>query len=101
MDTAEQLYETARRYLPGAVTASARVNREIGHPFYVLPSLRASTEGGRDEIRRITTRRIRATASSNLIRAEEIRRRETCSARRAFIFRWRINDHLTQCWLAL
>lgn len=35
MDTAQQLYETARRYLPGGVTASARMNRAIGHPFYV------------------------------------------------------------------
>ena len=35
MDTAEQLYEAAQRYLPGGVTATARVNRAIGHPFYI------------------------------------------------------------------
>ncbi len=35
MDMAQQVYETARLYLPGGVTASARMNRAIGHPFYV------------------------------------------------------------------
>src|SRR5215470_15663491 len=35
MDSAEILYETARRYLPGGVSATARMNPAIGHPFYV------------------------------------------------------------------
>lgn len=32
---AETLYETAQQVLPGGVTASFRVNRAIGRPFYV------------------------------------------------------------------
>ncbi len=32
---AETLYETAQQLLPGGVTASFRVNRAIGRPFYV------------------------------------------------------------------
>jgi glutamate-1-semialdehyde 2,1-aminomutase len=35
MDLGEELYETARQYLPGGVCASVRLNRAIGHPFYV------------------------------------------------------------------
>jgi glutamate-1-semialdehyde 2,1-aminomutase len=35
MPSAEELFATARRYLPGGVTASARVNPAIGRPFYV------------------------------------------------------------------
>jgi glutamate-1-semialdehyde 2,1-aminomutase len=33
--SAEGLYEEARRYFPGGVTASARMNGAIGRPFYV------------------------------------------------------------------
>jgi len=32
---ARNLYEIARQYLPGGVSASARTNVAIGHPFYV------------------------------------------------------------------
>jgi glutamate-1-semialdehyde 2,1-aminomutase len=32
---AEELYEEARRFFPGGVTASARQNAAIGRPFYV------------------------------------------------------------------
>jgi glutamate-1-semialdehyde 2,1-aminomutase len=35
MDAAERLYDLARQYLPGGVCASARVNKALGHPFYV------------------------------------------------------------------
>jgi len=35
MDAAERLYDLAQQYLPGGVCASARVNKAIGHPFYV------------------------------------------------------------------
>jgi glutamate-1-semialdehyde 2,1-aminomutase len=35
MDSFETLYSLARQYLPGGVSASARVNDAIGHPFYV------------------------------------------------------------------
>jgi glutamate-1-semialdehyde 2,1-aminomutase len=35
MQSAERLYSTARDYLPGGVTASARMNSAIGRPFYV------------------------------------------------------------------
>ena len=35
MNSAQKLYEYARQYLPGGVSASARANRAIGHPFYI------------------------------------------------------------------
>ena len=35
MKRSDDMYETACRYLPGGVNASARVNAAIGHPFYV------------------------------------------------------------------
>jgi glutamate-1-semialdehyde 2,1-aminomutase len=35
MDSGQELYEFARRYLPGGVSASTRLNRAIGRPFYV------------------------------------------------------------------
>ena len=35
METSEQLYEFAQRYIPGGVSASARSNAALGHPFYV------------------------------------------------------------------
>lgn len=35
MDSAKKLYDVARCYLPGGVSASARANKAIGHPFYV------------------------------------------------------------------
>jgi glutamate-1-semialdehyde 2,1-aminomutase len=35
MGSAERLYDLAQQYLPGGVCASARVNKAIGHPFYV------------------------------------------------------------------
>jgi glutamate-1-semialdehyde 2,1-aminomutase len=35
MTAAEQLYEQARRFMPGGVSATARQNRAIGHPFFV------------------------------------------------------------------
>src|SRR5262245_53613891 len=35
MSSAEELFATARQYLPGGVTASARANPAIGRPFYV------------------------------------------------------------------
>lgn len=35
MDSAKKLYDVARCYLPGGVSASARTNKAIGHPFYV------------------------------------------------------------------
>ena len=35
MDSMENLYSFARQYLPGGVSASARANKAIGHPFYV------------------------------------------------------------------
>lgn len=35
MTSAEQLYDVARRYFPGGVTATARANPALGRPFYV------------------------------------------------------------------
>jgi glutamate-1-semialdehyde 2,1-aminomutase len=35
MTSAETLYELAQRYFPGGVTATARANPALGHPFYV------------------------------------------------------------------
>src|SRR5215213_3163203 len=35
MTSAETLYADAQRYFPGGVTATARANPAIGHPFYV------------------------------------------------------------------
>lgn len=35
MTRAEQLYDQARRFLPGGVSATARQNRAIGRPFFV------------------------------------------------------------------
>jgi glutamate-1-semialdehyde 2,1-aminomutase len=35
MTSAETLYTDAQRYFPGGVTATARANVAIGHPFYV------------------------------------------------------------------
>ena len=35
MKTAQELYDFARRYLPGGVCASFRANKVMGHPFYV------------------------------------------------------------------
>jgi glutamate-1-semialdehyde 2,1-aminomutase len=34
-DPHQRLYEEARRYLPGGVTATARVNPALGRPFYI------------------------------------------------------------------
>ncbi len=35
MTSAERLYAAAQRYFPGGVTATARANPVLGHPFYV------------------------------------------------------------------
>jgi len=35
MTSAETLYQIAQRYFPGGVTATARANPAIGHPFYI------------------------------------------------------------------
>lgn len=35
MNSSEKLFELARQVLPGGVSASARVNRALGHPFYI------------------------------------------------------------------
>jgi glutamate-1-semialdehyde 2,1-aminomutase len=35
VSSVEELYSLAQRYLPGGVSASARANEAIGHPFYV------------------------------------------------------------------
>ena len=35
MTSADELYAEAQRYFPGGVTATARANSAIGHPFYV------------------------------------------------------------------
>ena len=35
VSSVEELYLSAQRYLPGGVSASARANEAIGHPFYV------------------------------------------------------------------
>ena len=35
MDKGQQLYEFARQYLPGGVSASTRYNRALGRPFYI------------------------------------------------------------------
>ena len=35
MDKAQELYEFARQYLPGGVSASTRYNRALGRPFYI------------------------------------------------------------------
>jgi glutamate-1-semialdehyde 2,1-aminomutase len=35
MDKGQQLFEFARQYLPGGVSASTRYNRALGRPFYI------------------------------------------------------------------
>ncbi|MGE5604045.1 MAG: aspartate aminotransferase family protein, partial [Nitrososphaerales archaeon] len=34
MKDTQQLYEFAQRFIPGGVSASARANAALGHPFY-------------------------------------------------------------------
>jgi hypothetical protein len=47
MNSAESLYAAAQQVLPGGVTASFRVNRAIGRPFYVARGDGPRARGGR------------------------------------------------------